>query len=415
MNKKVKEWLFVALVLIESAHFQSSVHAERLMKGEILKREVFKSPAFSLGPGEVQNKVYFGIDFPKGHIALKGFDAEVVDDKGNSVPLNEVYLHHWLVEGFYHKKPWREEQEKAQSEWLSGSSKIILARNDGICSNTLGQYFGLGSETRHTKTFIPDPYGIVVGDPKKVPSGYEELWLLNVHAIDTRGVEHLQACTECRCDLYNVTKVKPDYVGGLFCCIDGSQCQLKEGFQAEKRTYYLKYTVSWMDWTEAIIPTRIYILDVTDTGDASSQTDNNTFTGCKVEYDVPRCSGESVNNDCIHTYEANLVMPKGGDVIYAVSHQHAGGIGSMLYAQDGREICSSFPKYGEGNEAGNESGYVVGMSTCYPRPGSVKISDGEKLKFVSKYSKDEGHTGVMGLFYLLLADPISHSATYGTL
>lgn len=66
-------------------------------------------------------------------------------------------------------------------------------------------------------------------------------------------------------------------------------------------------------------------------------------------------------------------------------------------------ICSSNPMYGEGNEPGNEAGYIVGMSTCYPRPGSVKISSGETLTLVSNYSNAQRHTGVMGLFYILVA------------
>jgi Stress up-regulated Nod 19 len=77
-------------------------------------------------------------------------------------------------------------------------SKIILVRNSGLCKHTLGQYYGLGSETRKTDTWVPDPYGIVVGIPEEVPAGYEERWLLNVHAIDTRGVTDRLGCTECR-------------------------------------------------------------------------------------------------------------------------------------------------------------------------------------------------------------------------
>ncbi len=74
--------------------------------------------------------------------------------------------------------------------------------------------------------------------------------------------------------------------------------------------------------------------------------------------------------------------------------------------QDGRVLCSSIPAYGQGKEAGNEAGYIVGMSTCYPQPGSVKINDGETLILESKYSSAQRHTGVMGLFYILVADQL---------
>jgi len=79
-----------------------------------------------------------------------------------------------------------------------------------------------------------------------------------------------------------------------------------------------------------------------------------------------------------------------------------------LCFQDGRVICSSVPSYGNGNEAGNEAGYIVGMSTCYPKLGSVKIIDGETLTLESNYNNTKEHTGVMGLFYLLVAEQLPY-------
>lgn len=78
----------------------------------------------------------------------------------------------------------------------------------------------------------------------------------------------------------------------------------------------------------------------------------------------------------------------------------------MCLIQDGQLLCSSIPTYGEGEEVGNEDGYVVGMSTCYPQPGAVKISEGETLIVESNYSSIRHHTGVMGFFYLLVADQL---------
>lgn len=76
----------------------------------------------------------------------------------------------------------------------------------------------------------------------------------------------------------------------------------------------------------------------------------------------------------------------------------------IYFIQDGRVICSSKPIYGKGNSAGDEAGYIVGMSTCYPKPGSVKIAKGEILTLESNYSSEKSHTGVMGLFYILVAE-----------
>ncbi|KAG5029190.1 hypothetical protein JHK87_012704 [Glycine soja] len=50
--------------------------------------------------------------------------------------------------------------------------------------------------------------------------------------------------------------------------------------------------------------------------------------------------------------------------------------------------------------------YIVGMSTCYPPPGSVKIIYGKTFTMESNYSSSPGHTGVMGIFYLLVAEQL---------
>ncbi|KEH31353.1 stress up-regulated Nod 19 protein [Medicago truncatula] len=205
-----------------------------------IKSAVFLSPKFELGPGSVINRFYYYIDFPSDHIALKSFNAEVVDEDEDGS--------HMMLQNYDH----------------------VLVRNSGICQgNTIPQYFGLGSETRGTTTDIPDPFGIETGSPEEIPEGFEEKWLLNVHAIDTRGTEDKLGCTECKCDLYNVTvdeygkSIRPDYKGGLLCCYDSTRCKLKEGFEGPKRSLYLRCTVKWVDWDDFIVPVKIYIIDVT--------------------------------------------------------------------------------------------------------------------------------------------------------
>ncbi|PON71244.1 Stress up-regulated Nod [Parasponia andersonii] len=366
------------------------------------KSAVFLSPEFELGPGSVINRYYHNIDFPRGHIALKSFNAEVVDEAGNPVPLHETYLHHWVIYRYY--------QPKGNSQ-NHNESNIMFVYNSGICQEgVLGQYYGLGSETRKTPTFVPDPYGIEVGNPAEIPDGYEERWMVNVHAIDTRGTEDGLGCTECRCDLYNVSKdeygrpLRPDYRGGLLCCYDQTQCRVRKGFQGAKRSLYLRYTVEWVGWTDSILPVKIYIFDVTDTWNAL----NSAAHECKVEYEVVESyKGTGMTSQrFIDTKRTRVTMPTGGYVVYGVAHQHTGGTGSTLYREDGSVMCSSIPIYGRGKEAGDEAGYIVGMSTCYPQPGSVKILDGETLTLVSNYSSSQAHTGVMGLFYILVADQL---------
>uniref|UniRef100_A0A5B7A7W4 Stress up-regulated Nod 19 n=1 Tax=Davidia involucrata TaxID=16924 RepID=A0A5B7A7W4_DAVIN len=409
MENYSRGWLLSIVMLILALGIQTQA---RVRNENGIKSSVFVSPMFVLEPGSVVNKIYYNIDFPRGHIALKNFSAEVVDEAGNPVPLHETYLHHWVVVRYYQRKG--VEVPIYYGDLGFHQSDFIVAGNAGICDRVLTQIFGLGSETRKTATHVPDPYGIEVGNPAEIPAGYEERWLMNVHAIDTRGAEDRLGCTECRCDLYNVTEdedgrpLRPDYIGGLKCCYDQTQCKVRVGFERAKRGLYMRYTVKWVDWDNSILPVRIYILDVTDTWKRLDEsTGLSTKHDCLVEYEVESCAATGVANDgCIDRKRVSLSLPTGGNVIYGVAHQHTGGIGSTLYGEDGRVICSSIPTYGDGKEAGNEAGYIVGMSTCYPQPGSVMISDGETLVLESNYSSAQRHTGVMGLFYILVADPL---------
>ncbi|CAO2207421.1 unnamed protein product [Urochloa humidicola] len=391
--------LFLVLLL---TFFTSAAAAPPLLAGggrdghPLLKSQTFLSPAISLRPGSVSNKWYHGVAFPRGHLALKSFNGELVDSRGAPVPLHDTYLHHWLVSPYYY------------SSSTAGNGRRRPRPNAGVCGGALGQFFGLGAETRRTATWVPDPYGVEIGDPAAAPDGYEEeRWSLNVHAIDTRGAADKLGCAECRCDLYNVTVAgEDDYAGGAQCCYDQARCAVEEGFagHGEPRVLFLRYTVMWLDWSDAaVVPVRIYILDVTDTAllDGKSQPD------CKVEYTVEECSSENrARNECVDVKVTKEVLPRGGDVVYAVGHQHAGGIGTSLHGEDGRLLCWSTPTYGDGEEAGNEAGYVVGMSTCYPDPGGAasRVRDGEALTVVSNYTGERRRTGVMGHFYLLVAD-----------
>lgn len=69
-------------------------------------------------------------------------------------------------------------------------------------------------------------------------------------------------------------------------------------------------------------------------------------------------------------------------------------------------MYTSKPTYGDGKEPGNEKGYVVGMSGSYPKPGSIKIKDGETLTVETRY-KSGFLTGAMGHMYIYLADRLA--------
>ncbi|KAK2437923.1 hypothetical protein QL285_022756 [Trifolium repens] len=288
----------------------------------------------------------------------------------------------------------------------------IYIRNDGTCGTyILPYYWGLGGEAQGTKSKIPDPYAVEHDNPSRIPSGYQEKWLLNTLVIDTRGTKDRKRCTECRCNHFNLPKNfynvttgidgKPlgsSYKGGLFCCQDNLQCKLKKGFEAPTRKLALRYKITWVDWNQQQIPVRFYVLDATD---RVTRNGSQVIHDCKVEFTVPPNNGRK--NSPPQIQKANIPMERGGYLIYGTAHMHTGAINATLYGQDGRTLYTSKPTYGKGKEPGNEKGYVVGMSGSYPEFGSIKIKDGEIVTAETRYESGF-RTGAMGQMYIYLAD-----------
>eukprot|EP00256_Glycine_max_P010852 XP_003522144.2 uncharacterized protein LOC100792489 [Glycine max] len=373
-----------------------------------IKSATFVSKSFEVGPGKIASKALYDIEFPKGHIGVKSFDAELVDEDGKSVPLYETYLHHWFAIKY--------NENITMSRYIEQSHDISkginYTRNDGACRGfLLPHYWGLGGESRGTSSNLPDPFAVEFGNPKNIPHGFKEKWLFDIMVIDTRGAYSRKGCTECRCDLlnlpkdfYNVTRdineqpLSLNYKGGLFCCKDNLQCKLRKGFHGPTRKLSLRYKIRWVDWDEHQVPLKFYILDTTDRVRTNG---SSTIHDCQAEYTIPRIG----HGDFPHVKKANIPMKKGGYLIYGTSHMHTGVVNATLYGQDGRVLCTSTPKYGTGKEAGNERGYLVGMSGCYPKPGSVEIKDGEILTLETRY-QNKFRTGAMGFFYIHLAEQL---------
>ena len=239
----------------------------------LIKTTTFISESIEIGPGQIASRTLMDIKFPKGHIGVKSFDAELVDEEGNSIPSYETYLHHWFAIKY------NQNITMSHNPKLIRQEDFIYQRNEGTCNGfILPHYWGFGVESRGTTSNIPDPFAIEIGNPTKIQNGYEEKWLLNLMVIDIRGAKDKKGCTECRCDhinlpkdFYNVTRdihnqklTTTNYKGGLFCCQDHLQCKLREDFQGPRRKVSLRYKISWVDWNEFQVPVKVYILDATD-------------------------------------------------------------------------------------------------------------------------------------------------------
>ncbi|CAM6022501.1 unnamed protein product, partial [Sphagnum balticum] len=389
-----------------------------------VRRETFRSPAMIFRPGDVKEKFFHG-EVPKGHIGVRDFFAEFVDEDGVSVPLHEVYLHHWvMVEFVLPKKNLARHMEMVMMDMRNSHTPSRAGDDDVV---TLGRrhghhhhhhhhhyvrserprhpnplnYMGVGGETRGTETRYPAPFAMETGATAKVPKGFEAVWILNVHGIDTRGAVTKIGCSECRCDLYNVTTTEKGdplpqgYMGGLHCCSDERRCAVEEGFvNGPERTLYLQYTWEYVEWDECVVPTTLIGIDVTDKAGSGDGLVEYTVEGSCDAHADPQ------SEECVDTQDTTVIAPFGGKVVTLVSHLHLAALDSSLWGEDGRLICNSPPVYGHGTEAGNEDGYVIGVGSCYPAPGSPgsRIIEGERLHYQVKYSKVGGpHTGVMGL------------------
>lgn len=388
---------------------------------EVKRFTAFSRP-LSLSQGEVTNS-FHKLEIPKGPIAVYRFEADVVekDHVGNVIPtpIYDAYLHHHVV-GSAH-----EAYKHVADKWAPMKPESF--------SRSVG--FGAGTECRGTPQQFYYPYAFVT-----VPG--EDEWIANVHIINTRELNTLKAyqCLECPCtseDSFTQSAVNgmrfdphscnaelrqqnntvcqsSTYHGGLRCCEDSEFCLEPVDLDTDspKSTYYLRYTI---EYTELRPETRpLYIAGCCDASGDEEHHGN-------VEYDIPKCDPE-LHPGCVHTLATRQTVDLGSssvyafmrndtdvpdrevELIFAVGHQHRGGMGISIYNDvTGDLLCSSIPEYGTGHEIGNETGYVVSMSTCTFNP-PIRMRASDVLRIISLYNNTVSHTGVMGLMYIAVAD-----------
>jgi hypothetical protein len=326
------------------------------------KFETYKSPPVKLKTGQIANTNAndYPLEFPKGSVAIRHFTSRVVDEDGNGVPLNDLYVHHWLI--------------------FNGGM------NAGMCAS-LPNIWGIGAELNGVRYEYPAPYAFVTTGT--------ETWSANLHFIRTGpNVTNVQDCIECRCADAD-PPLHPH--GSVGCCMDQSQCYGMEDWRLDdSKNYYLEYEIGYVPVTADVVPLSIYSFDVTSTH----------TTDCLTQYDVPKLLPGQ--ND---TRTNTNVVPTDMNITFMEVHQHIGGIGfSVEHLRNGHkigDICSVAPIYGTGTGVGNEKDYVVDIPTCEWSTGSLyPVKKGDELKLTSVYSGktlpggNPWHGGVMGLVFL---------------
>lgn len=348
--------------------------------------ETFRTSAFAMNPGDVifTNKDETVLQFPNpgGKYAITGFAAELVDEWGQSVPLSEVYLHHWLV--FHTDNP-----------------------NLGVCGDWLNYSFGVGAESRTSPVVLPEGHGYVV-DSRRAKDNH---WTLNLHALRTEGLrksgspatqaQAVKDCIECNyaAEKEKICKYCTNWTSGTFqCCLDGNICPT-DGSVSGTKNYALQYKVTYTKQVSAVVPLYFFLLDASN---------------CMIEHNIP-----ANNQNPTHITHYSWKAPINSKLVMATGHIHIGGIDISLYI-NGELQCTTTSHYGTdpANPPGNEKGYLVAANTCYV---SKQTKVGDNITVRSQYwvgtESDPlntalppgNHNGVMDYMYLAV---VRDSITY---
>ncbi|KAJ6889583.1 hypothetical protein NC652_030354 [Populus alba x Populus x berolinensis] len=193
-----------------------------------------------------------------------------------------------------------------------------------VCDSIFGPWI----KTRKTDTRIPDPYANRNCNPAEIPEGYERNGCL-------------------------------------------MSMQLIHGVPWIRRSLYLRYTVEWVDWDCDIIPVKIFIFDVTDTGKRLNVSDGlSPENGCQVEYDVELAAAPL-------QFLMDVLMSKG-------QADHAGRT----------FICTSEPIYGEGKDAGDEADESIRIAAlAIVALGLAVVAVG--LRYRLRKGREEGYQPIM--------------------
>jgi len=424
--------------------------------------QTFVSPPMTLPNGYVANK-WLPIDWPKGHVAIKAFAAEVVKAGADGeVPettaccggdsyvasRDEVFMHHWTVNkwqlptslfkeivasgGLDYHLTLRE--KVGYIEFLAGSG-LNSGANGPCWDSNLHLYFGIGNEVRTlTKEGkfpyeFPDPYGVVFDSEKMRKQG--EFMVLNTHLIDIRSVRDKRACSECSCEEMGVKGFLNVTEGGLSCChstfYDGGKCILQPDTTLGNQTYYIRYTLRWNDFSTATtLPLEVITFDATDNntkwGDlpfipggmqqAHKELKNDATSLARVndgrsgDFDGKRaCHIEwyvppcTAGDDCTIKIKNSWTMPYPAQVVFLRNHFHAGGINMSTWT-------TGFNCTGHGTYDDKDN--LVEISTCAANAAHNLgvVQRGDEISVEAVYQQDHlPHYGVMSMSFVYVHVP----------
>eukprot|EP00930_Biecheleria_cincta_P076772 TRINITY_DN63992_c0_g1_i1.p1 TRINITY_DN63992_c0_g1~~TRINITY_DN63992_c0_g1_i1.p1 ORF type:complete len:505 (+),score=62.83 TRINITY_DN63992_c0_g1_i1:39-1517(+) len=399
----------------------------------------------------------------KKQMAITGFTLDMIrrlpDGSESRVKLSDHYLHHYILyfgrETAIQHLVQRAINDPHLNHMLTGCHGMrgmgLRAHNNHLRAagaspaDIEGVGFGsaAGAEYRHNEQRFEAPFRLIVAKP--------EVWLPTFHIINTKDdARTVSPLLECPCTPQRmidpaagtIDGKRPDphfgcsenfaatgnaacnlstYKGGWRCCehdmflVDTSkECRFPDCREKTKDKVFMQFTFSYEDATPE---TRNL-----EPGACCDTTSDGQGFG-NIEHDVPACPKGTPVDECLYvtesvqpvayfysdsdpqaTYGASDLV----DLVFASPHLHWAGISiELIDDATNKTLCEVHRSddgkggvlYGNSSEAGNENGYLVGLTTCIWGPAEApRFKRSHLLRARSVYNATEYHTGVMSLW-----------------
>lgn len=427
-----------------------------------VKRLTLFSRPFTMDAGEVHNRVdiaelpsHIVKSFKNKHIPLKSITCDAVYARNKTaIPLSDVYLHHckfsMVGEVVELEKMSMKQLTELYRNYSIGFDAEVGAGSRGASIHLVQPYGApvFSPKFYHGQTHLINTRKKDINrrlaecpctqEMLNSKAGTDSFPLINNQHVPPFSCGVLEGNTACSLRTY---------IGGLRCCEDGwNLLEPEEKADVDD----LKVDVA--------VRVRLEYWDIPDEGnfipviqrfpgsighwwvDFHKRGDHRFHHN--VEYDVPQCkqgdecvftikSTSSVSLTMLDAAPANITsFAEKRDwissnptikVAHLWGHLHIGGIDMSIYrgneVDEEKLLCRNTAVYGNSTEAGNEEGYLVTYRTMSNIAGTVTELGGcawhsedapvlamlENVTLVARYNNTEPHTGVMAVFFAVMA------------
>jgi len=377
--------------------------------GDDVTKTTYLSPAFKLMTGNAHftiNSLY-RVPVPEGdHIILNQVWELAVGPDLKSVPSTELYNHHWLI---------------------GGDAPLDLCEDD--------YFFGGGSEYRTMDYTYPAGYGQArIGAKGNCGGNFHfintEDLLLNWKGFNNPNGSHAAAaklCAECGYEPNRADGLCNNWGDGSFiCCFTGSRCRVNHPLDRSKKDYRMKGTFYYKRDFTGYKQGQVSLIDLGGGGRAENGQELDMAAEWNVDSNLNNEGTHTRCNATVCTMSETITVGDGsrfgyglcaGEMLWSYIHAHVGTMGGNIFV-NGEHMCESTPVIGTdpNNTAGNEQGYLVGLSMCVDLRATgekLRLNKGDQLTATAYYDVDSSstryfpgpggkHGGIMGLFFSVI-------------